>query len=319
MDCKHNHAASAANTVSKPNDPYDVAAWDKFYAAHPGIHRSVGAAGDDNGEGGEGEGAGNGGENNEGAGGNAGEGGEGKAPTAEELLATIKKLEDEKASLLKDTMKNKGAKKTVEAELGTVKDKLKELFGDTPLEDVKALVENQRKAEEENLRKSGEFDKLTARMAEEHTKTLAKVNGEHGAKVKELTGQLDAANAEIRRLLVTNSFAGSSYLAEELTLTPAKAEKLYGDHFKVEEHDGRRQVVAYVDGKPLANAEGKFIGFEEAFKEIVSLDPEKDVIIKSKAKPGAGSGVDNKGDVGLPSKPLRGVAAIQAGLGKKGK
>lgn len=320
MDVR-NKSALAVKTAFPPANPYDVAAWNEFYAANPGLRRSVGAAGDDNG----GEGAGDQGKDGEGAGdandqGKEGEGaksGEGSAANVDELMATIKKLEDEKAGLLKDTMKNKDRRKQVEGDLDTVQSKLKELFGDVPLEDVKTALENQRKAEEESLRKAGEFDKLKERMAEEHKKSLEKTSGEYGAKVKDLSEKLDSAEGEIRRLLVSNSFAGSKFLADELTLTAAKAEKIYGDHFKVEEHEGRRQVVAYADGKPLVNAEGKFLGFEDAFKEIIGRDPEKEAITKSKAKPGAGSGAENKGDAGLPNKPLRGVAAIQAGLGKK--
>lgn len=39
--------------INRPTDPYDVAGWEAFYAAHPHLMRSVGAAGDDGADGGD--------------------------------------------------------------------------------------------------------------------------------------------------------------------------------------------------------------------------------------------------------------------------
>jgi hypothetical protein len=243
-----------------------------------------------------------------------------KAKTTEELLESIKKLEGEKATLLKDTMKNKAGKKTAEEALAALQKTLADTLGeDVGLEDVKKVLAERKAAEEEALKKAGDYEALKSRMVSEHKKEVDALLGKHGATVKELSNKLEGAESEIRRLLVTNSFASSKFLADELLLTPAKAEKLYGDAFKVEEKSGQRVVVAYLNGEPLAGSDGKPLPFEDAFKEIIGRDPERDSIIKPKAKGGAGSGNENKGTADLPKAPLKGVDAIAAGLSAKKK
>ncbi|MDX5369482.1 MAG: hypothetical protein LPL29_08885 [Alphaproteobacteria bacterium] len=244
--------------------------------------------------------------------------GEGKTPSAEELLESIKKLEDEKAKLLKDTMKNKSKAKTAEERLAEIQSRMNDVLGDMDLDEVKKALEERRTAEENRLKAEGDFEALKARLIAEHKKEVEKLTGSTGAQVKELNSKLEAAESEIRRLLVSSKFAASSFLSEELLLTPSKAEKLYGDSFKVEDKNGRRVVVAYLEGEPLVDSGGNPLSFEEAFREIVNRDPERDAIIKPKAKKGAGSGADNGGSGDLPKEPLRGRAAIAAGLSSVG-
>jgi len=322
--------AKTTNTVPMPTDLYDPR-WIEFNRQNPHMPRSLGAAA------GEGDGAGEGDKpaaDDEAAKAEAAKKTEedaaaaaakakadaDKAKTTDELLTAVKKLEDEKATLLKDTMKHKAGKKNAEEALAALQKTLAETLGDgVALEDVKRVLAERKTAEEEALKKAGDFEALKSRTVSEHRKEVDALLGKHGATVKELTSKLEGAESEIRRLLVTNSFASSRFLADELLLTPAKAEKLYGDSFKVEEKDGRRVVVAYLNGEPLAGSDGKPLPFEDAFKEIIGRDPERDSIIKPKAKGGAGSGNENKGAVGLKTAPLKGVAAIAAGLNANSK
>lgn len=315
--------------AQRPTDDYDVTGWQAFYAAHPELKRSVGSAGDDNGEGGEGTSSdGN-------AGDEAGDANKDKSKnkTAEETLAELEALKeanaalkDEKAQLLKETMskkegnkKAKADKEAAEAKVTELQAQLNELFGDeVDLDGLQEKIKEKKAAEEEALKKAGDFDKLKERIVAENQAKIDKINGEHGAKVKELTSELEAANAEIRRLLVSNSFANSQFLNEELTLTPSKAEKLYGDHFKVEKgEDGRMSVRAYEGETPLADDKGNFLSFEDAFKSIIDADPDKNLLMRSKAKDGAGSGTDNKAEGKIDKTQPRGVSAIAAGLNKK--
>lgn len=319
--------------VNRPSDPYDVEGWLAYYEANNVMFRSVGAAGDDEGdqdEGGESDdpkGSEDAPKNKEDAGGASNDDEAGDDPVAklEALKAQLAKTENEKADLLKETMSRKDKLKAAEAEkseaaeqLAQMQSQLEALFdGEVNLDDLQTKIEEKKRVEEENLRRAGEFDKLKDRMAAEQKKEVDRLNGEHGAKVKDLQGRLDTANSEIRRLLVTNSFASSKFLAEELNLSPAKAEKLYGDSFKVEEVDGRMAVRAYNGDEPLADSNGNFMSFEDAFRAIVEADPDKDVLFKSKAKPGAGSGSEGKAPPPVSKEAPRGVDAIRAGLANK--
>lgn len=334
--------------VPLPTNDYDEKSWAAWYAQNPNARRSVGAEGDEAEAAAKAEA-----EAAAAAETKAAEEAEAEAKkvadekaakekaeseagkdltskSAEDLIGMIgdlqkgsKKLEDEKAELLKDVMKKKERLKTtstekegVEGTLGALQEQIKELFGEeVSLEDLAEKIAEKRKAEDAALAKSGDFDKLRDRIVEEHKKELEKVNGKHGAAVKELQDRLGGADSEIRRLLVSNNFAASKFLKDKLALTPAKAEKLYGDSFKVEDKDGKRVVVAYMGDEPLADGEGNPLGFEAAFEEIINRDPEKEVIFKPTARKGAGSGTDNTTEPGgLKKERPRGMAAIKTGL-----
>lgn len=233
--------------------------------------------------------------------------------------AEKEKLSDKEAALLRDVMKQKEKAKAATDELTA----LKSALGDLTADDVKALAEAKRKAEEEKAqaeeeaaKKAGDWEKLQARLVHQHKTELGKVTSDKDKQIADLQAQLAESQSQIHGLVVSNAFASSKYLAEELILTPRVAEKLYGDAFKAEKRDGKPVVVAYLGTEPLVDAEGKPLSFDDAFREIVNRDPEKETLIKSKAKPGAGSGDDGK-EVEQPKEQLHGVAAIAAGLNKQ--
>lgn len=256
-----------------------------------------------------------------------------KGKTAEELAALVTDLQsklkgeqDQKAELLKETMKKKAAKEAAEqsatenaTKLETVMGQLTELFGaDVGLDKLAEAIKSKKTAEDEALRKAGDFDGLKARLIDEHKKQVQSLEGKSSQEIGTLKKELDSASAEIRRLLVSNSFASSTFIKDELNLTPGKAERLFGENFKVVATDGKRSVAAFLGDKPLTDAEGKAKSFDEALREIIDADEEKETLFKPKAARGAGSGNDNQGARGAPKEPLRGVAAITAGLSAKG-
>lgn len=336
MDIRQNEVST------RPAGDYDVEGWNKFYAANPHLMRSVGSAGDDNqdnGDGGEGDGgeSGDEGEENENdSEENSGDEGGDSPKSVEEALSAIEDLkkrlasaEDEKGKLLKETMKRKDKAKTAEErakeaaeQAASLKKQIADLFGeDIDLETIGEKVAERKKAEEEALRKSGDFDKLQKRMKSEHQKQIDAITRERDEKFKSLGSELESANSEIRRLLVSNAFAASKFINDELTITPSMAEKLYGENFKVEADDNGKRHVRAVNGngEPIVDANGDMKPFEAALREIIEAEPDKDRLFRSKAKPGAGSVVENKGDAKLPKKRARGVEAIKSGLSKAGK
>lgn len=233
-------------------------------------------------------------------------------------------MDPEKAKLLKDVMKHKDSAKAAKQQADDATSKLNELaakiqkvLGVESLDEIETALGQVAQDEEKRLKAAGEFDKLQARLVSEHNKEIKRLQDDLGGKSSTLAAENESLKAEIRGLLVSNQFASSQYIAEDLTLSGYHAEKLYGDNFKVEERDGKRAVVAYLNGEPLVDTQGVPLAFEAALKEIVDRDPGKDKLLKPKAKQGAGSGAAGK-EASIPQKDnLRGASRIAASLSSK--
>lgn len=245
------------------------------------------------------------------------EGGEAKAePKAEETpkegeegAKKESQLTDKEAALLKDVMKQKDAAKKAKAEL----DAFKAQVGDLDLAKARELLAAQKDAETKALEEKGEYERVKQSMAEQHKAEVEALK----AQIDALRGAKSADEQRINDLTVGTKFSQSQYIADELVLPPAKARTLYGQHFEIE--DGK--VVGYdkprgaADRTVLVDAYGQSLGFEDAMRKIIESDPEKDHLIKSKAKQGAGSNSAPKGqNLNVPAKQLTGQEKIQAGL-----
>lgn len=223
-----------------------------------------------------------------------------------------KKISDEEARLLKEVMQKKDALKKSEADLAAAQQRLKEFEGVDPAE-IKKLLADRKAAEEAQLAAKGEFETLKARMAEEHTK-VTKVLQDENAQLKALLAQKDKV---VDELSIGQQFSQSKFIADELTLTASKARTIYGAHFDLE--DGK--VIAYdkprgaVGRAPLVDQYGNNVGFDEALRQIVEADPEKEALLRSKVKQGAGSDSKTAGKVQQKAdQPTDSVSKIGAGL-----
>jgi hypothetical protein len=209
------------------------------------------------------------------------------AAGAEEVAKRLKAVEDEKAELLKESMKRKDKLKAQEDELKALKDKVSKFDG-LDLEEIQKLMDGKRTAEEEALAKKGEFETLKARMKDEHEKKMK----EKDDALADLQKKLSSTSNVINDLTIGRSFSDSKFIAEELTLTPSKARVIYGSHFDI---DDSGKIVAYdkprgeANRTPLIDAGGDPIPFTDALKKLVELDPDKDTILKSKIAPGSDS------------------------------
>jgi hypothetical protein len=96
---------------------------------------------------------------------------------------------------------------------------------------------------------------------------------------------------------MSNAFANSRFVLDSLTLTPSKTKALYGDHFEL--IDG--EVVGFDKPKGAANrtkivdGSSNPLSFDEAMKEIIEADPDKETLIKANLSGGAGS-MGNRGE-----------------------
>lgn len=262
--------------------------------------------GNPGGEGGGGEGNPGGGEG--GAGGEGNPGGDGK-----------RKPTDEEAKLLKEVMQLKDASKTANdaaaqatAEVQRLKDQLKNYEGIDAVK-VRELLKAAEEDERKKLEAKGEYDRLIKQMGERHAEELKRAQEEREAERE----SAKSLRAQIADITVGGAFSNSPFVREDLTLTPAKARVVYGAHFEFSEGKviGYDKPAGASDRTPLVDSTGKPLSFDEALKAIVEADPDKDQLLRSKMKAGAGSGGTAKPPKkGADEKNLTGIERIAKGL-----
>lgn len=219
---------------------------------------------------------------------------------------------DEEARLLKEVMQKKEALNKKEADLAAANAKLKEFEGIDAVA-VRKILEDQKAAETAALEAKGEWDRLKARMAEEHSAATKSLQDQ----IAELQGKLSSAASATKEATIGTAFSQSKFVQEETTLTPAKARIIYGDHFDLDESGN---VVGYDKPRGAANrtafvdAQGNSLKFEEAMAKIIGADPEVDSLLKSKVKPGAGSDSKKPDPKNVAKAPADSLSKIGAGL-----
>jgi predicted RNase H-like nuclease (RuvC/YqgF family) len=233
------------------------------------------------------------------------------------------KVSDAEAKLLKEVMEKKQAVKDAQAKAQALEAEKTELagklaaFDGIDLEQVKALLKEKTERETAELERKGEWDRLKAQMVEAHNKELTTVRTEYEARVRDLEGNLGKTGKEIHELTIGRSFSESPFIREGLTLTPSKARVIYGSHFELQ--DGK--VIAYdkpvgsTDRTMLIDGDGNPLAFDKAMEKLVELDPDRDNLLRSKVRSGAGSENDadaRRGDGA--KKELTGLARIKASI-----
>lgn len=217
---------------------------------------------------------------------------------------------DAEAKLLQEVMDKKKKLKALEEAQKELQQRLASFEGIDPAA-VKKMMEEQRAAEQRKLEEQGNWEALKKQMNEQNSLIL-KQKEEEVAKAKQ---EAEALQAKIAELTVGNAFAQSQFIQREF-IAPGKARKNYGDHV---EFDGER-VVVY--DKPanaksrtmLVDAQGESLAFDLAIQKLVELDPEGDQVVKSKARPGAGSRTGSHSSVPATTRELSAKEKIAAGL-----
>jgi hypothetical protein len=199
---------------------------------------------------------------------------------------------DADAKLLKDLMKHKTRAKELETSLTQVNDQLKAFEGLDPVK-MRELLKQQEEIEQKAMESRGEYDRLIKQMGDRHQEEKRGLE----TQFQEIRTQNSTLQQQIADLTVGNAFSGSKFVSEDLTLTVTKARVIYGNHFEFK--DG--VVVGY--DKPagasertvLVDSSGDPLKFDEALRKLVESDPDKDQLIRTKAKQGAGSNTSAKG------------------------
>lgn len=192
-------------------------------------------------------------------------------------------LSDAEAKALKELMKWKEKARETEKALKDLESK----YGDVDLEKARDALRAAEEAETKELERKGEYERLLAKQREA---AEAKIKAERDEK-EALAARIAELTKTVDNLALGNSFANSRFIQENLALTPNKTQALYSNYFEIE--DGK--VVAYDAPKgsanrtPIVDASGDAKPFDEALADIINADPDKDYLLKSNIKAGAGS------------------------------
>ena len=203
------------------------------------------------------------------------------------------KPSEREAELLKETMQRKKQLKEKDEAMAKLQKQLDAWKGLNP-EEVRTLVQAQKDAERQKLEEQGQFEKVKEQMNEAHAAEIQALN----EKIAALENEVSGREGVIEDLSIGNTFSSSKFIADELTLPVSKARTLYGAHF--ERGEGGK-IVGYDKPKgsegraPYVDASGSPLAFDAALKKIVESDPDKDSLLRSKAKPGAGSSTERVG------------------------
>ncbi len=233
-----------------------------------------------------------------------------------------KKPSDTEAKLLKEVMEKKEALNKAKADATAALEAKADLerrlaaFDGINLDEVKTLLKDRQDRELSELEKKGEFDRVKKQMQEAQAAELAKIAAERDAVKAQFDEQVTKATRQITELTIGRSFSESPFIRESMTLTPAKTRTVYGSHFELQ--DGN--VVAYdkpagsSDRTVLVDANGNPLGFDAAIAKIVELDPDRDSLLRSKMRSGAGSENDATARDGKKDEQLTSLQRIRIGL-----
>ena len=223
-----------------------------------------------------------------------------------------KGISDDAAKLLRELMEKKTSLKETRDQLAQVKSQLSQFDG-INLEEIKAILKEREETSNKELEAKGEWDRLKTNLLEQHTAERTSL----AEKIQALQDELQSKDGSIHGLTIGSAFSASKYIADELTLTPSKAQIVYGSHFEYQ--DGK--IVGYDKPKgssertQLIGSNGEPLAFDQAVAKIIDGDSDKEYLIRSKVKPGANSGTTE--EITKPKIEVSGVSRISAALAAK--
>lgn len=247
-----------------------------------------------------------------------------KSTDDDDFEAKLKAIEDEKAKLLKESMKRKEAmqeKDKVLAEREKELEKIKAAMGSIDLDQLKEIVKQNEEAERKAAEARGEYDQIVSQLKEREKSLTEKYETE----VQTAQQKLAALASKVENLTVGRAFSDSTFIKESSTLPASIARQTFGEYFDADENGN---LVAYTlprgqEGRvPLVDADGNHKSFEAAISELYNKHPDAKSLIRSKQKPGASSGTEDRPSAsqfdksGQPAKEVgpRGIDRIKSVL-----
>lgn len=219
------------------------------------------------------------------------------------------KPSDAEARLLRDAMKHKARAKELQDQLKAIQAAL----GDTKPDDIKQILTERKEAERLAMEKRGEYDRILEQVKSEHESQVSTLQQE----IADLQAKLGEKDGKLEDLTVGQVFNDSSFIRESSLIPVSIARKEFGQF--VEIVDGVPVVYDKPRGAqertPLVDGSGKPKSFDEAIAFLYSKHPDAPSLLRSKAKPGAGSLTTDPGKKVPEVKEVSpGISRIAAGL-----
>ena len=169
--------------------------------------------------------------------------------------------------------------------------KLKPFEGIDDPEAARAAIETVANIDSQKLVDAGKVDEIKEQAVKAYKDQLTAAQRTHAEELKALTEERDAIRNQYHSETIGSRFASSKFIGEKTVLPGPAAQKIFGDHFKVE--DGKTVAYDNAGNKLYSRANpGELADFEEAIESLVSSYPYRDNILKGT---GSGSGADGSG------------------------
>jgi len=215
--------------------------------------------------------------------------------------ATISRLNAESKSF-------REAKEAAEA-------RLKAFEGIEDGEAARKALELAKNIKDGELVAAGKVEEIKAAAKRAAEEQVAATNKAHAEELSRLRGEHESLLSQYHGEKVGGAFNGSAYVKDKTILPAPAAQKVFGDHFKVEE--GR--LVGYGnDGNKIFSRSrpGEVAEFEEAIELLVEAYPHRDHILKGNMN--GGGGARGSGALGVDLSKLSPVEKMNAARSIKG-
>ena len=200
-------------------------------------------------------------------------------------------LNEADAKMLKDVMKWKEKARSAEEaikKLQAEQESVKSVLGDADPEEVKKLIQQKKDQERQQLEAKGEYERIMEQMREQSEKREEELLKQ----IEELKDANQSSSKTLEELTVGRAFSESPFIRENSVLPPSIARQQFSSH--VDSVDGKLVVYDKPRGEkdrtPLVNSKGEHKTFEEGITHLFESHPESKSILRSRRKPGVGSG-----------------------------
>jgi hypothetical protein len=179
-------------------------------------------------------------------------------------------------------------------------DRLKHFEGIDDPELAKKALETVSNIKDGELVAAGKVEEIKAAARRAAEEQVAATNKAHAEELKKLREEHSSLMNEYHGEKIGGAFKGSKFVIDKTMLPPPAAQKVFGDHFKVE--NGGALVAYDQQGNKLFSRSrpGEVADFEEAIELLVESYPYRDSILKG--NPNGGGGTRNAG--GMPGVDL---------------
>lgn len=159
-----------------------------------------------------------------------------------------------------------------------------------------------------------EIEKVKKALSESYEEKIKATNLTWEGKINKLTEQTKNQEASIRKLLVGNAFASSTFIQENLNIPSDIVETFFGKNFKVEGEGEALKVVGYKStGEKIYSrtSPGTEASFEEALSILLNEYPNKEKIMVGGT---GGSGSAGNKDTGKKGSKISGQEILKLSL-----